>query len=251
MPIARPASTVSRSTSRMPTYVLVTIGGMASRASATRVVPGPRPKIGISPMRRASEGSARPTLAMPTASSSPRPVWPMTRPSGSATAVAASDRGGRDQDMLQQPVRDAVVPAPVRRVAEPGHDRADVHQPALDPGPRCQRALEREQAGVGDQREQDRQAGPDVDPGREVELVAQQDQLAQPALADDRADGHQADGRHGRHPDAGHDDRQGQRQLDPPEQGAAGEAHARAASITSAGTPSRPATMFRTRMSSV
>ena len=77
------------------------------------------------------------------------------------------------------------------------------------------------------------------------------DELAETALADQGGDGDQADGGDRGDADAGDDRRHGQRQLDPHELAHGLKPMPRAASRTSSGTPSRPATMLRTMISSV
>ena len=87
MPIPRPASTRSASTSRMPAYVFVTIGGMPSAVRAmtagTKPIP-PRPSrtraIGKTIPSHPTDGTARPTLATPMTAPAPRPVCPIHEP---------------------------------------------------------------------------------------------------------------------------------------------------------------------------
>ena len=97
MPIPRAASTVSRSTSRMPTQVLVMIGGSANRASVTSVASPARPNgpRTLEPNRpressasRATIGIARPMLDTLTASVPPRPRCPSQTASGRPTTIA-------------------------------------------------------------------------------------------------------------------------------------------------------------------
>ncbi len=86
MPMPRAARTTSWSTSRMPTYALVSRGGTANRTSATTVGPSPNRPIGVSSSRTrtAKVGTARPTLERLTARAPPLPRWPRTRAMGSA-----------------------------------------------------------------------------------------------------------------------------------------------------------------------
>jgi hypothetical protein len=85
--------------------------------------------------------------------------------------------------------------------------------------------LEADQGQVGGQGQQHREHEAHHDGGGEVEGEAVDEQPAQPALADQGGDGDQPDGGHGGDADAGHDHRQGQRQLDPEELAGRGVAH--------------------------
>ena len=114
---------------------------------------------------------------------------------------------------------------------------------------RVQRA---EQQEVGDDRERERQHDADGERRLEVALEAVEQQLPEPALADERGDGDEADGGDGGDADAGDDRGHRERELDAQQLPRLRVPHARcAASFTSGGTPSRPVTVFRTRMSSV
>src|ERR1700722_17940797 len=99
-PMAFAASRTSASTSRMPTYVLVRIGGMARTTSARKAARKPphRSEIHGTMANRVSSarlGTARAALAASTATRPPRPVWPSTRPMPppitSAPSTTASD----------------------------------------------------------------------------------------------------------------------------------------------------------------
>ena len=102
MPIPRAASTASGSTPSMATTVFVTMGGIASSASATTVGPNPNASFGCTrrnamkaSTRTAKEGTERPRFATVTAATLPRRVCPTMTPTGSpirsAMAMAASE----------------------------------------------------------------------------------------------------------------------------------------------------------------
>ncbi len=76
MPTPRAASTAPRSTWRMPTKVLVRIGGIPRIISAIVTLRTPTPMNAAISAIRASSGIARPALPTATASSSPVPRWP-------------------------------------------------------------------------------------------------------------------------------------------------------------------------------
>ena len=76
MPIPRAASTGARSTWRMPTKVLVRIGGMPRTARAIVRLRMPTPITAAIKAISASSGIARPALPRPIATSSPTPLWP-------------------------------------------------------------------------------------------------------------------------------------------------------------------------------
>ena len=80
-----------------------------------------------------------------------------------------------------------------------------------------------------------------------------EDEVAEPAerVAQDGRDGHEADRRDGRQPQAGDDQRQRQRQFDAPEARPACVAHPLGGLQDVGRALSNPATMARTRMSSV
>ena len=152
----------------------------------------------------------------------------MYRPDRQRDREGDHERDGRDRDVLAQPRRDAVGAGPVRRVGQPGDGVADerhARRPTCVAGlwargvahgvmRRCSA-----RAGVGDEGEQDRGDGPEVELGREAAPVALEDEEAQAAeaVAQDRGHGHEADRRHGREAQAGHDQRHGQRHLDAPQ----------------------------------
>src|SRR5688500_35720 len=235
MPLA--ASTRSRSTWLRPTYVLSTMGGMASATSAMSDGQNPSPRPSTRPSgktipSRPSEGMARPMLAMLTASTAPRPVWPMTRPTGRAirvpTASDAADSETCSHSRIGMPLRPDHVAGSVNHAITWPKNSIGSGPP---PGPWRERALEREQGQVGDHRQPNREQDAGVrrrrPEGRRAAVDAQvDDQVPQPALADERRDGDQPDRGDGGDPYPGHDDREGQRQLDPPQALRPGESHA-------------------------
>ena len=74
----------------MPTYVFVRIGGIASSVSANAMFVKPVPRNATQNPMIASAGTARPTFATPTASTSARPRWPSHSPIGTETAIAST-----------------------------------------------------------------------------------------------------------------------------------------------------------------
>ncbi len=88
MPMPRAASTGDGSTERIASYVVTRIGGTARTTSG--IITGTRPKpisTNIS-TSRPKLGRARAAVAMSARVLPPRPVWPVTRPTGSPMAAA-------------------------------------------------------------------------------------------------------------------------------------------------------------------
>src|SRR5215207_8866102 len=97
--------------------------------------------------------------------------------------------------------------------------------PPAAPGPGGEPVLQPDQQEIGGEGQQRREHDPDDDGGREVQGEALDEQLPQPAPADQGGDGDQPDGGDGGDADAGDDDRHGQRQLDLEELAGPGVAH--------------------------
>ena len=88
MPMPRAASRIVSSIERIPTSVLSRIGGTAIATSATitgQTDSGCRRKTSVT---TPSVGSARQKFDSVAANSEPRPVWPISRPIGSAISAA-------------------------------------------------------------------------------------------------------------------------------------------------------------------
>ena len=88
MPMPRAASRIVSSIERIPTSVLSRIGGIAIATSATitgQTDSGCRRKTSVT---TPSVGSARQKFDRVAANSEPRPVWPISRPIGSAISAA-------------------------------------------------------------------------------------------------------------------------------------------------------------------
>src|SRR5687768_1223974 len=203
MPLA--ASTRSRSTWLRPTYVLSTMGGMASATSAMSDGQNPSPRPSTRPNgktipSRPSDGIARPMLAMLTASTAPRPVWPMTRPTGSAisvpTASEAADSETCSHSRIGMPfLPDHVAGSANHAITSPKNSTGSG---GPLPGPGRERALDREQRQVGDHRQPNGEQDAGVRRRRPERRGAPvdaeiHDEVAEPALADERRDGDEAD----------------------------------------------------------
>ena len=106
-----------------------------------------------------------------------------------------------------------------RHVARPGSEE---RQP---PGPRCHGPRHEDEEQLGQQRE----AGDEEGAGDHQPVVllseAELDQPAEPSTGDERGEAGGGDHLHGRRPDAGHDQRQGQRQVDAGDDLAPAHAH--------------------------
>ena len=168
---------------------------------------------------------ARDTLVTTTVKPPPRPVWPSQSAERHARPRGEHDREARDVEVLAGQVRHPLRALPVQRVVEPDegvaeavHDRLRVH------GVSSRVASGEQQVEGEPERDRQQRGREDLGPV-EVAVEAAEDQLAEAAVADDHPDRHQRDGRHGRHPDAGHDRRQRHRQLDLPEHPAPAVAH--------------------------
>ncbi len=196
-------------------------------------------------------GTARPRLATAEASAPPRPRWPRTSATGSATAAARTTARPEIHTCSPEAGRDARGPGPVGRVGEPARRRAD-HGAAHAALPRAQgvtRRSQQEQQPVQDQGEHD-----DHDGGGEHLGVERRPLPVEDAGCPARRS------RTGRPPSPG---RPWTRwRSGPPRGWRAGPAAARrstaggarvrpipvAASRVSSGTPRRPTTMFRSRI---
>src|SRR5688500_10830340 len=234
MPLA--ASTRSRSTWLRPTYVLSTMGGMASATSAMSDGQNPSPRPSTRPNgktipSRPSEGMARPMLAMLTASTAPRPVWPMTSPTGSAisvpTASEAADSETCSHSRMGMPLRPDHVAGSANHASTWPKNSIGSAPPS---GPRRERPLKRDEGQVRDDGEAHRQQDAGVRrrrPERRRAPVDAQihDEVAESALSDQRSDRDEPHGGHGGDPNDGDDDRQGEGQLDAPQALPPGEAH--------------------------
>ena len=263
MPIPRAAWRMSSSTDATPTYEFATIGGTASATIAMKAGTDctiAQHTFGLShpdPTHREDEqregGSARPTLATLIAIPPPRRRWPTTTPIGSAIERGERDGHERELEVLQEERRDALLAVPVRAV---GEERCDVAQEAHQWRPFRRQGVARVSAPSNNRSattaERERQHDADGERRLEVALEAVDEQLPEPALADERGDGDETDGADGRDAHTGDDRRHRERQFHSEQ-----EPRVRvypmpvAASFTSGGTPSRPVTVFRTRMSSV
>src|ERR1035437_5721368 len=168
------------------------MGGPARTIIATSVGYSVKPRFGSttvvngtsSPMT-ANDGRARQALAEVTTSHEKRPVWPIHRPSGSATGAASASetplsatcsrsREGIPLAPCQWAGSDSqAAVAPIRSIAS-GPSAA--HGPSG--GPRGQQPLEQHEAQIGDDRETDRQQAANEDLRGEVAVVAVEDVVA-------------------------------------------------------------------------
>ena len=213
------------------------IGGIASSASASVTFrnSGLRGKNAMKSAISATLGTARPTLEVVMARNEPLPVWPRISPSGSAIA-SARPIAARDELQVLPQQRQVVAAADGRpalvlarredeadRVAELAQGgEGERHRAALVHG--VSTLLQREHEQVEHDRQQHAQPARDDDVG--AELGVGEDRLAEAAGAGQEDERGQADRGRDRDPQAGHDLRQRQRQLDAPQQLAGGEAHA-------------------------
>lgn len=88
MPMPRAASTGDGSTERMASYVVTRIGGTASTTSGIITGRWPRPSSTNISTSSPKLGRARAAVAISARLLPPRPVWPVTRPTGSPMAAA-------------------------------------------------------------------------------------------------------------------------------------------------------------------
>src|SRR4029453_8390319 len=195
MPMPRAAATVSRSTSRMPTYALVSSGGRANRTSARIVASVHRssPSGSTSSTRTAKVGIARPMLEMLIASPHPRPMCPSHNPIGSAMR-AAMNRAMPEMYVCSQR-RLAMPSGPLQFALSVSQPHAPVSQ-SMSPRPSApgrQPALQRNEQQVCDDREGDTQHGRGEYLGLEVAAIAAVNRISEAAETDDRADCRQRD----------------------------------------------------------
>ena len=170
--------------------------------------------------------------------------------------IAVEHRRDRDLQWCFEQVRDPLAARPVVAVGEPAPDVAEeVPCQRADPlpAPTASRAAARRATGqVGRDRERDRRApSPTTSGVRKSRWKPSRMKTPSPPWPIDRGDGDEPDRRDRRDAEPGHDRGHRERQLDREEPSRRSSPCRRAASSTSAGTPSRPVTMFRTRMSSV
>src|SRR5207342_1954344 len=211
----RAASTMSRSTSRMPTYALVRSGGRANRTSA-RIVASVRrssPSGSTSSTRTAKVGIARPMLEMLMASPPPRPMCPSHNPIGSAMRPATSKAMPETYVCCQR--RLAMPSGPLQFAGSVSQSHAPVSQ-FMSPRPSApgrQPALQRNEQQVRDDREGDTQHGRREYLGLEVAAIATVNGISETAETDDRADRRQRDRGYRGHPQPSKDRRERERKL--------------------------------------
>src|SRR4051794_16986859 len=209
MPMARAARTASWSTRSTATYAFVSITGAARITSASITFVNPTPSRPRPIEVTARLGSARPTFDTLIARKEPRWAWPSHTPSGIAMTVATA-RDARDSQMC------STVLSQISPVLSPRNwiafSKVFTSRPPRSQ-PRGEQALDHDQQGVGHQRQRDREEAGGDELSLEAALDRVEDRLAEPAHADERRDGGEADRHHRRDPDPGHDGRQGERQL--------------------------------------
>src|SRR5687767_11346694 len=220
-PIPRAASIVSASTARIATNVFVRMGGSARGTSAKSVGQKPRPRpsamLATSPSAMsASDGNARPMLATLMAMKPPRPVCPRYRPSGSAITSAIAT--ATPESWTCSHTRTGIPSSPRQCAGSANHATTSARNVTLPcPCPRRERALREHECRIGRDGEGDRKERAQQQRRAEEALDPEQDEVAEPALTDERGDRHEPDRRDGGDANAGDDDGQRERQLDPPE----------------------------------
>ena len=228
------------------------IGGTASTTSAISTTVNPTRRKTSPIAITARVGSARPMFETLIATNESRRRWPSPTPIGSAMRERDPDRGAgepRCSTVLSREESGVVADEP-ERVDEHG-ERCGDHRRLRDPRPRRQRPLDEHEERVRDEGEADRERGRD-DQLRVEELAQrEEDRPPEPLGNHERCDGRERDRRDGRDAEPGHDRRQRERELDPPQDLQRLIPMPRAASSTSWGTARRPARMFRKRISSV
>ena len=202
-PIPRAASTMSASTPATPAYALTRIGGDRQDdhreqrrvdAEAELRVERRGERAGRCPMT-ASDGTARPSSRAFTATVAPRRVWPIHRPTGSASAIAMTIESVEIATCSTSRVGIPFGAGPVGRIGEPGDRLADDVQPAdsgtpmpragapCSRGPRRRgaRRSARRRSEVGRRAPAGSRHRADVDLGREEARPAFEDEEAQAA----------------------------------------------------------------------
>ena len=158
------------------------------------------------------------------------------QPAGVADVEAQRQRHGRgredgqrrDDEVLEEPVRDAGLSLPGGTVREEGEELLHAQGPPAARAHGVSRRSRPTSAASTTQGQDDRADGSQVDLRVEVGLQALGDELAEAAEAaatDDGGHRDEADRRHRGHADAGHDERHGERQLDTHEAPARRVAH--------------------------
>src|SRR5215207_6719545 len=162
---------ISRRTSLRPVDALMRMGGIARAVSATSAVSKPKPRKGWQSASMASEGTARPMMAMSRAAAERR-----------MCCLSSSKKSGR---LRTSSIPDILCLPPAR------------------PGPQV--ALQAEEREVGDDGKGCREDGPGDDHGREAAVDAVEDHLPQAAAGDVGTDRRDPDYRDGRYADASND----------------------------------------------
>src|SRR5580704_6963193 len=225
-PMPRAASRTSGSTSRIPTYVLVRIGGMANTVNAIHDARKPfhlREIEGWMARRVRSDrvGTARNALAALTATCPPRPVWPSTTPTPPPSAIAETTTAADSTSWCQNRRRIPSGPHQLLDVVNQPKTWAtklipclrSLPRPAVT-GPRDGESLGTDEQQVRNRGQRDRQDQPDDDRGVVPDVEAIGDLLPEPPEADQRGDGHQTDDGCGGDTQPGEDEGQGERKID-------------------------------------
>src|SRR6476620_10855917 len=114
MPRPRDASTMSRSTSRIPTYAFVMIGG---NANSTRAIKVARPARPYGPKGLAPTGPRESTSSTAKTGTAP-PVVAEVEGDGKPDQHRHEQAGDREQQLLHEEGTDPVGPGPVRPVGQ-------------------------------------------------------------------------------------------------------------------------------------
>ena len=125
-------------------------------------------------------------------------------------------RGGRQQELLDEVVEDAARAGPVGGGGEVVPDVSEhSHRSHPRPGPGSDQTLHTDDEQVEEHRDRHAQQAGGEELGLEVGEHPVGDQVAEAAVGDQRAHRGQRHRRDRRHPQPGHHDREGQGQLDP------------------------------------
>src|SRR5215207_9026272 len=138
---------------------------------------------------KAYDGIDRPRLATLTVMNAPRPVWPIARPAGTATRIAAMMATA--ESTTCSTVRLGMPPAPLQFDGSVNHATTLPIRSTAVPSRLCPPSPRRRESSDGDDdqvqadREQHGHDRADVDGGRVPEVEPAQHQLSEPAFPDE------------------------------------------------------------------
>src|SRR6185503_11513656 len=156
---------------------------MVNTSNAGNTVAKPIPKNVKKISKSAYEGMARPRLAIDTVRNAPRPVWPMTRPTG--MAITDPTRTTKADSQTCSNSRFGIPFMPVQLAGSVNQSTSWLSSTSAPPRPGRGDPSERQDGRIGDEGQPHRHDGADINGGVIAEIEAAQHQVAEPALADE------------------------------------------------------------------